>query len=1045
MESVENSSDAIGISTPEGRHYYQNRAFDDLFGSVGENPPESVYADAAMGRDVFRTIMAGGSWSGEVRMYGRDRRELVIYLRAYASKDARGRITALVGVHTDITGRTKADAQREEALARLRESERRMSAIVDGSPIPQFVLDGDHRIVHWNRALAEYSGIPPEEVVGTRQQWRAFYRSERPCLADLVLDGAVDQLPRWYEGKFSPSRLIEQAYEATDFFPEMKGGIWLHFTAAPVRDAAGKVIGAVETLADVTELMRVEKDLVASHNQQIRHALLLEALLAAMPIPVFYKDAEGRYLGCNDLFSEIMGVTPEDIRGKTVFDLWPHDLAEGYHLNDQELFRAPGTRDYEYRIKTGSGEIRDVIFRKSVFLNEEGGTGGIVGAYFDITERKRAEEELKFSNLILNTQMETSIDGILVVSEDGRILLHNSRFASMWGIPAEVLAQRSDELALKVALDCVANPDAFLEKVDAIYHRHDQCSFDQVNLKDGRIFERYSAPITATDGAYRGRVWYFRDSTGRTIAERALRESEEKYRDLAEMLPQAVFECDLQGRVTYANRRALHDFGYTPEDLERGVYAPDLVVDSDRPRLRENARAILKGAASDGEEYRILRKDGSSFEALSYSTLIQREGAVTGLRGIMIDISDLKRAQREHVQIQGQLIHAQKMNAIGTLSSGIAHDFNNMLGGIVGSLSLLELLLGKETLEQRDAILEYVATAMEASGRATDLVRQLLTISRKDEILTVPVDLMVSLRHVQNICRNSLPKSVELDFELPGAPCRVLADPTRIEQVFLNMCVNASHSMTIMRAGEKQGGILHVSIGMMTADAHFAALHPEAERDRAYFKVSIRDTGVGMDEETQARIFEPFFSTKSREEGTGLGLSVAYGIIHQIGGFIRVYSEKGHGSVFWIYLPALARAERTAVSTESRASELPHPACVLLIDDEQAILRVAEGILGAYGCTVYSALSGENGISLFRKHRQEINMVILDISLPGMSGFEIFDALRAIDPSARVVLCSGFAEDERIRAAIAAGAAGFLQKPYTTSSLLEAVRSHARR
>ncbi len=518
----------------------------------------------------------------------------------------------------------------------------------------------------------------------------------------------------------------------------------------------------------------------------------------------------------------------------------------------------------------------------------------------------------------------------------------------------------------------------------------------------------------------------------------ALRQSEEKYRTLVENINEVIYSVDSSGVFTYISHAITRLAEYTPADLVGNnfltfIYHDDINKITKRfIEISDNIRIPL--------EYRIITKSGQVRWVMSYSNPILDEGEFKGINGIISDIHDRKEAEAERERIQNQLIQAQKMEAVGTLAGGLAHDFNNMLGGIMGSLDLVGILLKKEELTQGDAIMNYIETALDSSRRAADLTRRLLTLSRKKELDLKPVDVNKSLANVLRICKGSFPKSVKLDFQISGKELPIHADPMQFEQVLINLCLNASQAMTIMRPeGGQQGGILRVLAEPFRCSREFCTIHPEAQPDIDYAKIQVCDTGVGIGQETKKRIFEPFFTTKENDTGTGLGLAMVYGIIKQHQGFIDVYSEPGSGSTFTLYLPRMREgagelpAEKTNGIVQGRG-------LILVVDDEEAILRVARGMLGQFGYEVLTAKSGAQGIDVYRQEKDRISAVILDLSMPGMSGLETYDRMKEINPGIRALLTSGLLEDEHMAGSRKKGIRGFIQKPYSAEELSRRIR-----
>ncbi|PKL37438.1 MAG: hypothetical protein CVV44_13885 [Spirochaetae bacterium HGW-Spirochaetae-1] len=394
-----------------------------------------------------------------------------------------------------------------------------------------------------------------------------------------------------------------------------------------------------------------------------------------------------------------------------------------------------------------------------------------------------------------------------------------------------------------------------------------------------------------------------------------------------------------------------------------------------------------------------------------------------------------KRTEDEKESVRLQLMQAQKMEAVGNLAGGLVHDFNNVLNAISGSLEIIQTLLEKEVLSKGEKIERYIDMARTSFQRARDIISQLLMISKKQEQKLSPVDINLSLEHILNIAMNSFPKSVQLDFHLLDLPAYIHADETQIEQAFLNIAVNASHAMTIMRGeGEGEGGRMTVTIERREFDVDFCSLHPEADKGKAYVLISFTDTGVGMDEDVRLRIFEPFFSTKT-DLGTGLGLSMVYSIIKMHKGFIDVYSEPGVGTVMRVYIPEYTVDDVRRIRREHQLQAVQGTGTILVVDDEKDMILIAEEFLRQCGYYVVGAEGALAGIDTFKKNHRNIDAVLLDLSMPVKSGVEMIRELQKIDPAVRVLLASGLSNDERIEKALKNGARGFIAKPYSKYEL----------
>ena len=392
------------------------------------------------------------------------------------------------------------------------------------------------------------------------------------------------------------------------------------------------------------------------------------------------------------------------------------------------------------------------------------------------------------------------------------------------------------------------------------------------------------------------------------------------------------------------------------------------------------------------------------------------------------DISERLKAEKEKEALQSQLIQAQKMEALGTLAGGIAHDFNNILAGILGytELALMEARNGRATPNELEEVIKF-------TGRAQELIRQIMTFSRKMDFALRPIDLNQVIVETVPLLEHTIPKMISVQVSLAQNLPLVDGDATQIEQMLLNLASNAKDAMP-------EGGKLILETELATITQEDADHRLDADPGE-FVLMSVSDTGRGMDKATVSHIFEPFYTTKEVGKGTGLGLASAFGIVKSHGGRIECYSELGHGTTFRIYLPALPPHDQSAaVQFEESDDVVGGTETILLVDDEAALREIGSRSLRAHGYKVITAGSGEDALARYKQGGAYIDLVIMDISMPGMGGHKCLRKILKLTPEAKVIIASGYARGMQHRDVMASGASGYIVKPFRTAELLKSVR-----
>lgn len=515
----------------------------------------------------------------------------------------------------------------------------------------------------------------------------------------------------------------------------------------------------------------------------------------------------------------------------------------------------------------------------------------------------------------------------------------------------------------------------------------------------------------------------FADITARKRAEEAFKESEEKYRDLYENAPNTYLSVSAaDGSILNCNKAASRVSGYDRETL-LGMKAIDLCADT--PDGLAKAKGFFKGF-QEGKPFRdvelqMKHQDGHTFwVSLFVEPIKDHEGNIIETGVMATDISERK-------TLEAQFQQAQRMESVGTLAGGIAHDFNNLLMAVNGYTELL--LMDKQEGEPDYQKLKAIEKAGE---RGAQLVRKLLAFSRKVEAERRPVDINQVVRQVRNILKMTIPKMIKIELHLAADLKTVSADPGQIEQVLMNLGTNARDAMP-------ERGRLVIETENVTIDEEYSRMHPGAVPGN-YVLLTVSDTGHGMDKETVAHIFDPFFTTKDIGKGTGLGLASVYGLVKIHGGYIMCYSEVGQGATFKIYLPVVEQITEPSAPGPMAAPLAGGTGTILVADDEEPIRDLAGRMLGRFGYKVILASSGEEALEVYSERKDQIDLVILDIGMPGMGGHQCLKELLRLDRNIKVIIASGYSPNGQVQETLESDAAGFAAKPYQLTDLLKTVQ-----
>ena len=633
-------------------------------------------------------------------------------------------------------------------------------------------------------------------------------------------------------------------------------------------------------------------------------------------------------------------------------------------------------------------------------------------------EQGRAEEARRQGEERFRALIEHGADVVALVAPDGTLLFASHSIERLLGFaPAELVGRPAfervhpDDLPrINAALrDIVASPGtpASLE----LRWRHKDGSWRHI---DAVAVDRLAEPAV---GAI---VVNFRDVSERRTAEAALRDSEERYRTLVEGVRDIIFALSPEGTIASLNPAFETITGWRRDEwvgrpFERLVHPEDL------PLALELLGRVVRGELRPASQFRVRTAKGDYRVGEFSATPQLHEGRLVGILGIGRDVT-------ERVQLEQQLRQAQKMEAVGRLAGGIAHDFNNILTAITGYADLL-----LEDLAATDPRRQDADEIHKAADRAAGLTRQLLAFSRQQVLQPTVLEVNKLVSDLEKMLRRLLGEDVELSTRLAPTTGRVKADPGQLEQVVMNLAVNARDAMP-------NGGKLTLETANVDLNEAYAADHYPA-RAGPFVMLAVSDTGIGMSEETQAHMFEPFFTTKEKGKGTGLGLATVYGIIKQSGGFIWVYSEVGHGTTFKLYLPRVEElAERAAAPAQARTRPARGTETILVVEDEAPVRNVARQVLERHGYTVLEAPSAEAALDIATRYSGTIHLLLTDVVMPGLNGRELASRLADLRPDARVIFMSGYTDDAVTRHGVLEPGSAYVQKPFTPEAIARRVR-----
>jgi len=918
-----------------------------------------------------------------------------------------------VGIIEDIRERSRAEKA-------LRESEERFRRFADEVTSEGIVVHDEGVVLDVNEKYASMFGYTREELLGT----------------DILAKIAPS-----HRGTVEEHILMknERPYEAVGLrkdgstFP-----IRIHVTTIPFR---GKRVRAA-AVRDLTERKQTEEALILANQR-------LNDIIEFLPDATLVVDQEDRITAWNRAMEKMTGVSKKDMIGKRsrsgtipfygcerpyLLDLIDVDVDDEDLLSRYSYIRrsdgALCAETYVPCVHNGKGAY--VFATGAPLFDGLGVRIGAVESIRDITAGKKKEDELRESQQQLADIINFLPDATFVIDKDGILIAWNRAMEDMTGVAAaEMLGKGNYSHALPfygkrrpMLIDLVLKPQEEMEATYAGIERKDSTLVGEAYmpvLKGGAtyLFGTASA-LLDSKGNVVGAIESMRDITDRKRVEEALTRAEEKYRSIFENAVEGIYQTSLDGHFISVNPAFAHILGYdSPDEVSVAITDISRQLYVDPERRAEILRRVAEGRNVHEFEVQFYRKDGSiAWVNLNMHAGRYSQGKIAYLEGTIWDISDRK-------ALESKLAHAQKMEAIGTLAGGIAHDFNNILAAIIG---YTELTTNRVTDE---GLLRYLEQVLRSCDRAKNLVSQILTFSRRAEPEMRPLEVGLLAQESIKLLRATLPSTVQISTRICPETCIILGDTTQIHQIMMNLCTNAAHAM------RERGGALEIALENVTITNETKCIHHDLHPG-TYVRLTVSDTGTGISPSIVDRIFDPFFTTKDRGQGTGLGLSVVYGIVKDCGGTITVESKPGIGSAFNVFLPSVTdtvEIEKKPVEISRSGSER-----ILFVDDENAIVALAREMLRDLGYRVVVTRSSTKALKIFRQQPAKFDLIITDMTMPAMTGVDLAREILKIRPDISIILCTGFSELVSEEQAQKLGIKEFVMKPFTLGDLSRVVR-----
>ncbi|MBI5633786.1 MAG: PAS domain S-box protein [Nitrospirae bacterium] len=918
--------------------------------------------------------------------------------------DESGQLQGAVHILKDITEHKQMEEALKAAVARAEDEKAKTESIIEAIGDGVSIQDRNFRVLYQNLAHRRMVG----GHVGAFC-YSAYEKHEHRCvgcgIAQVFADGGTH---------------IVQRSAPTD-----RGQLHVEITASPLLDSKGNIVAGIEVVHNITERKKAEDAL------RLKQYFLSEAQRIAH-IGSWERDLATNHVIWSDELFRIFGLDPDKTHADfdTLLNLIHPDDREKQRRAVTEAINSKQPYSTEFRIQKHDGSIALIHSQGEVVCDESGRPVFIRGTAQDITERKQAEDELKESEERYRSVIENAFDMIQSIAPDGRILYVNPAWLRIMGYSREELSNKTIfEIIHPACQSKCSNVFSRLSAGSSVEHFE-----TQFTSKDGRVIDvEGSASVNMADGKVKSMQCLLHDVTERKRLEEELFRSQQDWEYTFNSITDMVTVHDKDFNIILANKAAEKILGLPLLEKLNDRKCFSYYHGTDHaPEGCPSCGCLQSGESASFE---VFEPHLNMFIEIRAIPRFDSSRNLIGLIHVVRDITERKKAEAERERLHHekellheQLLQSQKMEAVGTLAGGIAHDFNNILNVIMGYGGLLESMPAITGTAKG-----FLSEIISAADRAAYLTRGLLAFSRKQHLELKPADLNDIIRSITAMLHRVIGEDIKMNIELCKDTVVIVCDTMQVEQIIVNLASNARDAMP-------SGGQLTLGTEIVELDEEFCSLRGFDHAGR-FAVMRLTDTGIGMDEETRERIFEPFFTTKAVGKGTGLGLSIIYGIVAQHRGFLECESEPGHGTVFTIYLPLAAAADSAENDVESREyAARGRGELVLIAEDDVSGRRLLRVVLEHQGYRVIEAASGIEVIERFREHAQDIALMLLDVIMPDMNGYDAYEMIKQQYPDTKAILMSGYTADILEQRGIKELPVSLLKKPVSPHELLKVVR-----